>query len=573
MNGVSHWQATPYTLPLGVGAGVFVALGVYLLRRRTEQRLVPGTVLGALLLFASGLWMGMYALELSRTDFATKVLLNQLGYVGIAPIPLLWFAYVMRHTDIADLPRSIWAALGTVPVVVIGLVLTNDWHNLIWRHLWISMDSGYAILVNDHGIAFLGYIVYAYVLIVIGLAVLVRELVRAEGIYRKQTAGLLVGGTVPAVAGVVYVLGASPVTGLNLPTLAFSFASGTVAWSVFRHRLFTLVPVAWESAVESMDVAAFVLDANDTILAANSAGETCLRVDLDDAYGRPASAVLPDTLVATLGDETDSEVALTCDGDTKDVLVETNALGEDAVAAGRLLLVRDITDRKERERQLERQNERLDEFASVVSHDLRNPLTVARGYLELAHETGEDAHFERIEESHDRMEAIIEDLLTLARRGETLSDLSPVDIATVAREAWDGVAAENVTVDVAVDRTIMADRGRLRQLFENLFRNSAEHGVTDGGSSVTVVVDTLDDGFYVEDDGPGIPEADREQVFERGYTTHDDGTGLGLPIVHSVAEAHGWSVDLTTGETGGARFGFRGVEDVQDTATPEITTD
>ncbi|WP_396611781.1 histidine kinase N-terminal 7TM domain-containing protein [Haloferax sp. S1W] len=574
MHGASHWQSTPYTVPLGVGAGIFLALGVYLLRRRMERQLVPGATLGAFLLFASGFWMGMYTLELARTDFATKVLLNQLGYIGIAPIPLLWLAYVIRHTDVADIPRSGWLALGTVPVFTIGLVLTNDWHGLIWDGLWLSRESGYVILVNDHGIAFVGYIVYAYVLIVIGIGLLVRELVRADGIYRKQTVGLFLGGLVPAVAGVVYVLGASPVPGLNLPTLAFSFAAATVAWSVLRHRLFTLVPVAWESAVESMQVAAFVIDANGTILAVNPAGEQCLSADRIDAYGRPAVSVLPEPLAeAVEDDDNPSEVTLVCDGEQKDVLVETNFLGEDGDGTGRLLLVRDITKRKARERRLERQNARLDEFASVVSHDLQNPLTVARGYLKLAQETGDDGHFERVEEAHDRMEAIIQDLLTLARQGETLSDLSPVDIGTVAREAWDGVAAEDVTVEVALDRTIMADRGRLRQLFENLFRNSAEHGVGSGSSAVTVVVGAVDDGFYVEDDGPGIPESDREQVFERGYTTHDDGTGLGLPIVRSVAEAHGWSVDVTDGSSGGARFEFRGVEDVQNDAMTKVATD
>ncbi len=109
-------------------------------------------------------------------------------------------------------------------------------------------------------------------------------------------------------------------------------------------------------------------------------------------------------------------------------------------------------------------------------------------------------------------------------------------------------------------------------MFENLFRNSVEHGSTssrtesddsvehgrcaDGAAPVTVSVGTTDDGFYVADDGVGIPPEERDDVFERGYTTSDTGTGFGLAIVVEVAQAHGWSVSVTESEDGGARFEF-----------------
>ncbi|AFK20035.1 PAS domain-containing protein [Haloferax mediterranei ATCC 33500] len=563
MQGASQWQATPYTIPLGVGAGLFVALGLYLLHRQTERRLIPGAALGALLLFASGLWMGLYALELSRTGFATKVLLNQLGYFGIAPLPLLWFAYVMRHAGFDDLPRSAWAALGSVPVVTIGLVLTNQWHKLIWTDLRLSTQPGYVVLVNEHGVAFTVYIIYAYVLVFAGVGILVRTLFRASGIHRKQTLGLLVGGLIPAAGGIIYITDLSPVSGLNLPALAFSLTSAAVAWSVFRHRLFTLVPVAWESVIESMHDAAIVLDNDRRVLDANPASERLLTRSLEGSYGQLVDDVLLPEVVAALPATPNAEATVTLDGEERDLLVETTPLGEESLTTGTLVLVRDITERTERERQLQRQNERLDEFASVVSHDLRNPLTVACGYLELAQETGDDQYFQRVEEAHDRMETIIEDLLTLARQGETLTDVTPVALKTVAQEAWDSTAVGDATLDVRLDRTIAADRGRLRQLLENLFRNSVEHGETDefasDDRSITVTVGALDDGFYVEDDGPGIPERERENVFERGYTTHEDGTGFGLPIVKSIADAHGWSVDLVASSSGGARFEFTDV--------------
>jgi signal transduction histidine kinase len=95
-------------------------------------------------------------------------------------------------------------------------------------------------------------------------------------------------------------------------------------------------------------------------------------------------------------------------------------------------------------------------------------------------------------------------------------------------------------------------------LFENLFRNCVEHGVDDA-SGLSVTVGPLPDGFYVADDGVGVPEAERDHVVEFGYTTTDDGTGIGLGIVEDVATAHGWTVTVTESEDGGARFEFRNV--------------
>jgi len=224
---------------------------------------------------------------------------------------------------------------------------------------------------------------------------------------------------------------------------------------------------------------------------------------------------------------------------------------------GRVGVIRDVSERKRRERELERQNERLNEFASIVSHDLRSPLNVAQGRLELARDERDSPHLEDVARAHDRMEELIEDLLALARDGTSADGWEPVELAGLVRECWDGVDTADASLRVETDRMVRADRSRLRQLFENLLRNAVDHA--DAGVSVTV--GDLDDGFSVEDDGPGVPEGDRERVFETGYTTDPDGTGYGLSIVESVAEAHGWSVRVTDGADGGARFEFAGVDD------------
>jgi len=217
----------------------------------------------------------------------------------------------------------------------------------------------------------------------------------------------------------------------------------------------------------------------------------------------------------------------------------------------------EVIDRVDYERELQERNDRLENFASVVSHDLRNPLSVADGYLELARETGSQAHLDEVECAHDRMARIIDDLLWLAREGRTIGELRPTSLPDVVERAWEHTDAPDATLRVDCTADIAADPDRLQQLFENLFRNAREHA----GDGVAVRVGQIGDGpdFFVEDDGPGVPEAERDRVFDASYTTAEDGTGYGLSIVETVTEAHGWNLRLTESGTGGARFEIRGV--------------
>jgi len=269
------------------------------------------------------------------------------------------------------------------------------------------------------------------------------------------------------------------------------------------------------------------------------------------------NAVADDRRVVETGESIDDRLERAYGDDLEESYVTTSKApwrDDDGTVLGVVGVTRDITERKRYENQLERQNERLERFASVVSHDLRNPLEVALGRLEFAREDGDDEHFDAIERSLHRIDDLIEDVLTLAREGEAVSDPGPVDLAAVARAAWTVVETGDATLTVETDATLLADDSRLQQLLENVVGNAVAHG----GDDVTVTVGDLGErqGFFVADDGPGVPEADRETVFDPGYSTDDDGTGLGLSIVRTIAEAHGWESEVADSESGGARFEF-----------------
>ncbi|QLH77594.1 PAS domain-containing protein [Halosimplex rubrum] len=227
----------------------------------------------------------------------------------------------------------------------------------------------------------------------------------------------------------------------------------------------------------------------------------------------------------------------------------------------------DVTDRMQLQHRLEEQQRRFDQFASYVSHDLRTPLQISVGALERARE-GHESAFDRIERANERIEEILEDLSALSKGdrsvdlSEEVLDVLDVGVSSTAlgplvEQVWSVHGTDEATLDVAVPEgtEIIAETESVRPLVENLLKNALDHA----GPDVTVRVGTTDRGFYVEDDGPGIPEAEREKVLEAGYTTAEDGTGTGLAIVTETVDQQGWDIDIGESETGGspgARFEF-----------------
>ncbi|TKX64545.1 PAS domain-containing protein [Halorubrum sp. GN12_10-3_MGM] len=322
----------------------------------------------------------------------------------------------------------------------------------------------------------------------------------------------------------------------------------TAAWE-HDERADALVPISETPATTDLFGAAPRLDRGEGLAwDAFESGETRVYDDLDDADRRYD----PDTPIQSVVIVPLGEYGVMITGSTS-----PREFSETDVDLFRILgaTVEAAFARASREAELQRQNERLDEFASVVAHDLRNPITVAQGFLEIAAETGDPDHFDRVQSAHDRTERLIDDLLALARGETAVEDAETVDLGTVTTEAWGYVDTDEAALAVADDvPTVTGDPGRLTQLFENLFRNAVEHG----GPTVSVTVGRLDGdgGFYVEDDGSGIPPDRRDEVLRHGVTSSDGGTGFGLSIVADVAEAHGWTVSVTEGSDGGARFEF-----------------
>jgi len=261
------------------------------------------------------------------------------------------------------------------------------------------------------------------------------------------------------------------------------------------------------------------------------------------------------------------EVTITTkDGDRIRCEDHVGALLDDGEFKGAAGALRDISERKKRSDQLEEKNKQLEQFTSVLTHDLRNPLNIIEGYATQlkTEETADD--IERIERAVSRMRAIIDDTLALYEEGNTVKNERPVSLNSVATNAWENVDTGAASVSIVDSVAIKADASRLTRLLENLYRNAVEHNddqiTVEVGTYSTIGTTTREscEGFYVADSGAGINSDKRQEVFDFGVTSSPEGTGLGLPIVKRVAEAHSWDIKLMDSTTGGAKFVFTGVE-------------
>ncbi|WP_380679032.1 response regulator [Salinigranum sp. GCM10025319] len=236
--------------------------------------------------------------------------------------------------------------------------------------------------------------------------------------------------------------------------------------------------------------------------------------------------------------------------------VTITALQETGAHTGYAKITHDSTSRK-REQELLEQTEQLEGIIAAISHDLQNPLAVASGNVRLALDAGDLSRLDAAESALERASQLLDHLSTLAQEGMRITQPEPIELSEAAAAAWTFAGTDEAELRVEEDCVLVADTQRLRQLLENLFGNAVTHG----GPDVTVRVGPLDGGgFYVEDDGPGIPENERTGVFEMGHSTNPDGTGFGLAICKQIADSHGWFIEVVEGTDGGARFEISDVE-------------
>lgn len=336
-----------------------------------------------------------------------------------------------------------------------------------------------------------------------------------------------------------------------------------------------------EAGVDGMPAEATILNADGRILTVNDAwrrfadenhgtdpgywvGENYFEVCRDADDDSRATEVL-DGLQAVLAGERDRfQLGYPCHSPAEQRWYALDAGGFSFDGDDFLFVCHfDITDRKLAEREAAARTKQLEAVIGALAHDTRNPLQIIDGYAEqIADDIGDAEELDRIRRAAARIDEIAEATLTFGQSGK-LSSAEPLSLKTIANDAWAHVSTGDATLSIADPPTIHGDRRLLHQLFENLFENAVEYASPD----CAVTVGSVDDGFYVADNGPGIPAAIREKTLREDFSTHGTG-GMGLPIVQAVVEAHGGTLKITDTADGGARFEITGIDIAPETISP-----
>ncbi len=226
---------------------------------------------------------------------------------------------------------------------------------------------------------------------------------------------------------------------------------------------------------------------------------------------------------------------------------------------GSIISFENITELKNKTKELEKQNKKLENFASVLSHDIRNPLSVAKGYSELIkNKPNNEEYHEKLNDGLNRIEIIIDDILELTREGNNIDELKDTDLKTIVEKSWGMLELSDSELNIEDTITFKSDKSRLKNVLENLFRNAEDHSPDNKQTKIIVGPLSNENGFYIEDNGPGIPEEKKETIFNYGVTDSEDSTGLGLAIVKEIIDAHDWMIEVTDAKKlDGARFNIK----------------
>ena len=550
------WQHSPFVYPALVATLFSVgALGrtAIALRRRPRN---PMLWTFAALTGGIVVWTATEAIAFARTDYETKLLLFRAGHLGVVTVLPAWLLFALAYTGRHKwLTWKVITAVALVPALTLGVVLADP-APLVIADAYLVTGSGFTYLFAEMGPLIWLFRAFGYLSAIVGSALLVDFTARSETVYRGQAALLIGAALLPFTGEVVSTMefGIFPDNHLNYAALLTSVSAVAFAVAIFRYRLLDLVPVAQRTVFDNMRDGVVVSDGEDRIVDVNPQAQQLLDLD-SSVLGKQASNVIPQFHPIT--DES-AEIRETTVGDRILELTAT-PLRQQATDQGWIVTVRDVTTKKRNERQLDRQRRRLDQLASTVSHDLETPLDMGQRWISLLRDSLSDDEsvdeaflatgLDELEHANRRIDAIVDDLVLLTETEQQDVETEPLDVADLAHVAWHAVTGD-LSLVVESSTTVQGNRTKLLRLFENLFQNVVEHA--DGVD--TVWVGAFDEGFFVEDDGCGIPASDRDTVLEDGYSSKTGGTGLGLAVVQAIAEVHGWSVRVTDRSGGGARI-------------------
>ncbi len=538
------FQYSLFLIPLLLSAALTGSLAYFGWRDRTNPVSAPF----ALLMIAAALWAVGYALQLISADLETNLLFNTFEYVGIVTVPVAWLLVALCYTG-----RSRYISLrnlvllAVVPFIVVLLVATNPYHYLYYSAVIPRMISGSVVWVFLRGPLFWLHVTYSYLLILVAMILLASRYSGAPVIYRRQIALLMIAATIPVMVNLLYIVSIDPVPGLDLTPFAFACVGVILALGLFRYRLFFMLPVAYPQIFLAISDGIVVMDTKGRILDLNPAARMIACDPGTEIIGRPLAEGFPQLSCLFTGNgcltEGHQEIMITRDGISRwyDVVCRNLSVTEQA-PTGHLFILRDITDRRQALDALATAHKKLNLLSSVTRHDMMNKVTGLTVYLDLMKITNDPAmnavYLQRI----DEITRMIRDEIAFTRDYQEMGVKSPAwqDISGCIASAKSQVDTGTISVtDDCAGVELFADP-LLVKVIINLLENAVRHG-GNNLSTVRFSCRCSGDSFILtcEDNGAGIEEADKAQLFTRGFGKH---TGLGLFLSREILQSTGLSI-------------------------------
>lgn len=332
------------------------AVGIFAWRRRG----IPGARPLAGLLFAAALWAAAETVENMAPTLDMKILCSKISHLGIQAVPVFFLLFSVYYTRRAPW-HSNWPILWLwlVPAGAVIAAATNDMHGLFWRDVQLIDSPLGTESVYIHGPLFWGATAYLYLLLLAATVLLIQAVLTYRDAHRRQAAVVLAAAAVPWTANIVYLSGVNPLPGFDWTPLAFTVAGVLLAWAMYRFGLLELAPVARTALFEHITDALLVTDAFGRVVDANPAAYAFF-AGHGALIGRPLAELLPPALMQRLSAGTEDEFVIAVEnGAARQFDVRTRALnGEHVALAGRLIALRDTTERLRLEETLRHSEQR-----------------------------------------------------------------------------------------------------------------------------------------------------------------------------------------------------------------------
>ncbi len=339
---------------LCTGLNVFSAVLMWP-RRRMKGAL---TLFGLMLAFI--IWTFCSGMEISSTTLSGDIFWSKVAYLGSCSVPVLFFIFSLQFTDRDKyLSSRRTLLLWGIPVISILLAMTNEFHHLIWTAVLPNPVANQVLFVYYHGLWFWVLNVYSYVLLVFSTLLLVMEAIRQQKIYRKQAHVILLGIPLPWIANLLYISGFSPLRGFDLTPIMFTITGLLYALGLYRYELLDVVPVARNKIFEDLEDGLVVLDMQNRIIDMNPAAACMLGLVEEEVIGSTIGIEAPLLCNYLARDPVQLEIQLNPNSpDWQELRVSLLNDGR-GMAAGKLLILRDISNRKRTEQELQTKSREL----------------------------------------------------------------------------------------------------------------------------------------------------------------------------------------------------------------------